>query len=397
MQSKIYFENLDVMRFFAAYIVLLSHVDLTLALMGLPNNWFSGWELSEFGRATTIWGALEGKTMTLLQALVHEMGAMAVVFFFVLSGFLITLLLLRENRECGQIDLRRFYLRRILRIWPLYFMVVVLGLYVLPEMGEAFYVKAQSPNLDGDWRSLDLPYLLILPNLSLGLMSGGYPPNIGQAWSIGVEEQFYLFWPLLFLLVRNRPRWLFVFIGCLVMLKFCCLELGAPRWLQLFMATMKFESMAIGGLGAYLYHNHAAILHSCPTRHWHLLGAVGILGVVLSFWFCPFPFQDGLFILQSILFLLVILSGVIVPNRMPDRLKKVLIWLGQRSYGIYMWHMMLLTFVANFLKPIFGEDKYMALPLAVISTVLTIVVCQLSYKYYELPFLRLKERIGKSI
>ena len=81
-------------------------------------------------------------------------------------------------------------------------------------------------------------------------------------------------------------------------------------------------------------------------------------------------------------------------NRMPDGLKKMLIWLGQRSYGIYMWHMMFLTLVANGLQPILGEGKYSALPLAVISSVLTIVVCQLSYKYYGLPFLKLKERFG---
>ena len=382
------------MRFFAAYIVLLSHVDLTLALMGLPNNWFNCWKLIETGQGATIWGALDGKPMSLLQALIHEMGAMAVVFFFVLSGFLITLLLLREHRERGQIDIRRFYLRRILRIWPLYFLVVILGLYVLPELGEAFYVKSQSPNLEGDWRALDLPYLLILPNLSLGLMSGGHPPNIGQAWSIGVEEQFYLFWPFLILLVCNRPKWLTVFIGCLVMVKFLFLEFGAPRWLQVFMATMKFESMAIGGLGAFLYHNHAATLHSYSTRHWNLLGVLGIFGVIFSFWLCPIGLQDGLFIIQSVLFLLVILFGVMVPNRMPEGLKKMFIWLGQRSYGIYMWHMMFLTLVANGLKSILGEDEHTALPLAVISSVLTIFVCQLSYRFYELPFLKLKERFG---
>ena len=209
---QVYYPRLDIMRFVAAYVVLLSHVELSRGLMGLPSNWFNHWaELAQSGHQN-LWELYSGSGYKLSAALGHEAGAMSVIFFFVLSGFLITLLLLREHDHKGDIDISRFYLRRIFRIWPLYFLVVLLGLYVLPHVGDWFFVSQQSPNLDARWWALDLPYLLVLPNVSNGLMLGEFPPNIGQAWSIGVEEQFYLFWPWLFLAFRKRLVWLFVFI-----------------------------------------------------------------------------------------------------------------------------------------------------------------------------------------
>jgi len=391
-QNPMYFENLDIMRFVAAYLVLLSHVELTLGLMGLPNNWSSPWADLEASGAANLWQAYEGNLSILLHALSHEMGAMAVIFFFVLSGFLITLLLLREKESKGKIDIKKFYLRRVLRIWPLYFLVVTLGLYVLPQLGDAFYVQSQTPNLSLDWKILDLPYLLILPNLSNGLMLGGFPPNIGQAWSIGVEEQFYLFWPWLFLLIKAKPKWLLVFIGLVVVIKFSALQFGWPRWLQIFLVTMKFESMAIGGIGAFLYHQ--SWLGWIRSMGWRILGLFGLIGVVLTFFLCPASVQDALFLFQSAFFLLIILAGVMLPNRMPDWSKKPLIWLGQRSYGIYMWHMMFLTFSAYVIVRVGATSDNMVLWMIVISSALTFFFSNLSYRYFELPFLRLKQRFA---
>ena len=391
-KNLIYFENLDIMRFVAAYLVMLAHIELTMALIGLPNNWTNPWaDLEQSGEAH-LWNAYNGSFLRLLHALSHEMGAMAVVFFFVLSGFLITLLLLRERKSKGGIDVKRFYLRRVLRIWPLYFLVIGLGLYVLPNLGDAFQVRSQSPNLQQDWRILDLPYLLLLPNLSNGLMLGQFPPNIGQAWSIGVEEQFYLFWPWLFLLTKAKPKWLFTFIAFMVVTKFLALQLMWPRWLQIFLVTMKFEAMAIGGVGAYAYSQGTFNVVSSNT--WRALGFFGVFGLLMTFWFCPSSIQDALFLFQSGCFLLVILAGVHLPNKMPIEMKKCLIWLGKRSYGIYMWHMMFLTFSVRLVSS-FDVCSGAFIPLVIAgSTVMTITVSHISYKWLEMPFLRLKRRFG---
>ena len=391
-KKPLYFENLDIMRFVAAYLVLLSHVELTMGLMGLPNNWSNPWADLESSGKANLWSAYNGDLLKLFHAFSHEMGAMAVIFFFVLSGFLITLLLLREKETKGRIDVKRFYLRRVLRIWPLYFVVVLLGLYGLPFLGDAFYVKSQSPNLGADWKVLDLPYLLILPNLSNGLMLGGFPPNIGQAWSIGVEEQFYLFWPWLFILLKAKPKWLTVFIALVVAVKFMALQWGWPRWLQIFLVTMKFESMAIGGIGAYLYFN--GTLRFVTKTAWRLIGVLAVGGILVSFIMCPIQIQDALFLIQSGFFLLIILAGVILPNQMPVAVKRPLIWLGQRSYGIYMWHMMFLTFSGYLTTRLLPVDFLSPESVVVLSTGLTIAVSHLSYQWLEMPFLRLKHRIG---
>ena len=380
------------MRFVAAYLVLLSHVELTMGLMGLPNNWSNPWADLESSGKANLWSAYNGNLSKLLHAFSHEMGAMAVIFFFVLSGFLITLLLLREKEATGKIDVKRFYLRRVLRIWPLYFVVVLLGLYGLPLLGDAFYVKSQSPNLAADWRILDLPYLLILPNLSNGLMVGGFPPNIGQAWSIGVEEQFYLFWPWLFILLKAKPKWLTVFIVLVLAVKVMALQWGWPRWLQIFLVTMKFESMAIGGIGAYFYFKGG--IKMIPMNAWRVIGAGALLGILGSFVLCPPQIQDALFLVQSCFFLLVILAGVVLPNKLPLVVRGPLVWLGQRSYGIYMWHMMFLTFSAYISSRLFPANLLNPATVVLLSTAMTIGMSHLSYMLLEMPFLRLKHRLG---
>jgi peptidoglycan/LPS O-acetylase OafA/YrhL len=393
LEKSAYFENLDIMRFVAAYVVLLSHVELTLGLMGLPNKWSNPWADLESSGEVHLWSAYGGDLSKLLHALSHEMGAMAVIFFFVLSGFLITLLLLREKEVRGQIDVRRFYMRRVLRIWPLYFVVVILGLYVLPYLGGAFYVASQSPNLSTDWRILDLPYLLILPNLSNGLMQGGFPPNIGHAWSIGVEEQFYLFWPWLFLLIKAKPKWLVAFIAVVVAIKFISLQWEWPRWLQIFLVTMKFESMAIGGIGAFLYHH--GWLKGVGKNVWRFMALLSLAGVVISFALCPGSIQDALFLVQSGFFLLIILAGVMLPKTFPQRMSKPLIWLGQRSYGIYMWHMMFLTLSAYSLRGHEVEQYIASIAwMVVMSSALTFLMSHLSYRWLEMPFLQLKGRFA---
>ncbi|MBK8094069.1 MAG: acyltransferase [Verrucomicrobiaceae bacterium] len=113
--------------------------------------------------------------------------------FFVLSGFLITYLLLEEETKTGTISVRHFYVRRILRTWPLYFLVVALALFVWP----VFFPIIAGEHTSAIRHSIAglACYALLLPNLAAIFL---HPlPFAGQTWSIGVEEQFYLVWPVL--------------------------------------------------------------------------------------------------------------------------------------------------------------------------------------------------------
>ncbi|HEY4062602.1 MAG TPA: acyltransferase [Puia sp.] len=155
--NKIYIPGLNGVRAIAALIVLFSHIDEYSYRFGLPAI-----------------GLFE-----------KGMAGYGVTIFFTLSGFLITYLLLIEKK--GGISIKRFYVRRILRIWPLYYLVIIIGILLLLFLPQ---VKAQGNPIYG----LAM-FVCFLPNLAYTL--GMTLTTITPLWSVGVEEQFYLIWPWL--------------------------------------------------------------------------------------------------------------------------------------------------------------------------------------------------------
>ena len=132
----------------------------------------------------------------------HQNGGYGVQLFFILSGYLITTLLLREEARYGRIALRAFWIRRILRIWPLYYLLILIGFFVLPGLDGQFGTT--------DYRDLLgmhlLPFLGFVGNWSMALIKPA-PDWISVLWSVCVEEQFYLVVPLFIALVAPRvPR-----------------------------------------------------------------------------------------------------------------------------------------------------------------------------------------------
>lgn len=190
--NKLYFPNLNGLRFIAAFIVIIGHQEQIKEMFGFDTYYF-----------------LKNS----------ESGKLGVVLFFVLSGFLITYLLLTEEKITSTIAIKNFYKRRILRIWPLYFLLVFLSFFILPHI--SFF--DWSPNQEVySLRNL-LFYLLVLPNVVWGL--GFYVPYISQAWSIGVEEQFYFIWPFLMKYFKNKIFLLISVIAIYLMIKFLLLPL----------------------------------------------------------------------------------------------------------------------------------------------------------------------------
>src|SRR2546430_13098117 len=177
-KAKIYFPGLHGLRFFAALMVVFSHVELIKDYHGYPNLY-----------ATNL--------------AVYESGRMGVTLFFVLSGFLISYLLLTEKKVAGTVAVRKFYLRRILRIWPLYYLLVFLPFMILPRIG-FFAVPKYSALLPVNFRYTLPLYILLLPQVALSIFDP--VPFAEPLWSIGVEEQFYLLWPLLLKHVRKFLR-----------------------------------------------------------------------------------------------------------------------------------------------------------------------------------------------
>src|SRR3954467_2499920 len=165
-----WFYNLDGFRFFAALFVVLGHIEVIKSRFGLPSFSDNGFLMN--------------------------IGPIAVTFFFVLSGFLIAYLLMVEQQKSGssrkKINITRFYKNRILRIWPLYYILVLFVYFVLPHFS-LFNYSGYDSSFSKDPQGLVL-FLSFCPNLSEFLR--GNVLYLGQTWSLGVEEFFYVFFPI---------------------------------------------------------------------------------------------------------------------------------------------------------------------------------------------------------
>lgn len=327
--------------------------------------------------------------------LIFEAGSLGVIFFFVLSGFLITYLLLKEKSLTGTVAVRKFYLRRIFRIWPLYYLIVLSGFLLLPHFHiiELPYLNA---HLSDGYGLKFLLYVIMLPNLAFAMFVA--VPHIGQTWSIGVEEQFYLLWPLLIKHSKNIIRMLFSVIGILVTMKAVVLYLSVVYpanetllVLKPFLAMTKMESMAIGGLGAWFLFDKEKI----KILYSNVLMFISIVSVVLMVYFVPDILQNGAYLIYSVLFLIIILNVSCNPHCILKLENKLFVMLGNISYGIYMYHMLMIAVVLGYLNK-WGfaiNNGWKSQTVVYAGTItLTVLVAWISYNLFEKKILRLKTR-----
>lgn len=340
--------GLNTLRFYAALCVVLAHLD------------------SQFDVPNPLTKAIAFFTLD---------AQSAVNFFFVLSGFLITLLLLRERATNGQISVRDFYARRGRRIWPLYYGMVFIGLLLLPWLfGESYPLAEPHPT---QW----LFVLLLLPNFA------GLSAPLAHLWTIGIEEQFYAVWPW----TARRDGILLRAIAGVLILKIALVSLGTflfpPRMLALLM-DLRYESMAIGAFAAFVYFKQAPIMKWLyhPLSQW--LAAV----LMLCFVVWTFPQSLRVVLVSSCSFAIIILNVATNP-RAWLRLNHP--WgerLGKISYGIYMVHFPVL-FLCVFLiaRLQLPQIPYIIL-LYALTIGATILAASLSYQYFELPIQRTRWR-----
>lgn len=357
---KKHINGLDTLRAVAALVVVIGHIELIKSNLGIPN-------------------LLNHAFVPLAD------GHIAVYLFFVLSGFLITYLLIREKEQYGKIGLRDFYMRRILRIWPVYYMVMLIS-YVLFDA--AYSIKST------------LLCLFFCPNIAAALDIGW--PTSPQIWSIGVEEQFYLFWPLLlgFIPARRVVLFLLLFFFGFSLLPYGIDFLNNQVWQSNVLADFsngffynsKFGCMSIGCLFGYLY----AVDH--PKLSWFRNRPVAITAVAAAFglWFMDvrFPhFTDEIF---SFLFALLILNVASGKTYEPTIANRISGFLGKISYGIYMYHwIVLLLAVEIFPYRLFAGDATYNVVFYLVVLTGTIGMAWLSYHTLEAYFRKLKRKFER--
>ena len=322
---------------------------------------------------------------------VEEAGASGVCVFFTLSAFLITELLLREKEETGTIHRLAFFLRRMLRIWPLYFAAIFISV-----AATFVYHRWTAP------AHFVVPYLLLCGNVATSVL-GHYPRNglLAPLWSISVEEQFYLLWPfLLFSMGRGGVKLAIALIlpiawgvDLLVPL------LGGARDPNLWTNSLsQYQYFAIGALLALLLHRRPLGLRA-PIRALMLALAIALLGLAafpFHFLFAvpperPFSILAGYLCNDAACVLLLVAAlGAHVP-----RWANPLRYLGKISYGMYVFHFTIWIGLAAAMTRLLHLSLRSIMPgLYGLVLCVTILVSALSYEYFEKRFLRLKERLA---
>ena len=322
-------------------------------------------------------------------------GYLGVDLFFVVSGFLITTLLLRERNETGRIRLGAFWTRRARRLLPALAVLVLLCCTAAWAIGGDVLVGL-GPQVLGA-ATFSSNWLLLATGSSY--FGDSLPELFRNLWSLAVEEQFYLVWPLLLVLVLVRmPRPLrLVPVGLLAAasaVAMAVLDTPADSTRVYYGTDTHAFGLAIGAFLAMLAISwpHRALEWSRAARR--LLGVVGpiallaLLGLaVLMPGDAPFVFQGGLVIVA--LLTAVVIATLLVPNTPLARLLDlgVFRWVGKRSYGLYLWHWPVFVLVVSAV-PGWQHDGATGWALGGIALVISVAVAAVSYRFIEQPIRR---------
>ncbi len=373
MGNKLHFHSLDAFRFFAFFKVFLLHVPITSAV------------------AFPVFGFLK------------KGGGIGVSFFFVLSGFLISYLLIHEKISTNKVDIKKFFIRRTLRIWPLFFLIIIL-MFVLPVNIKTLFLgfNEYGYGYDLDWHFS----FFFLENYKMYLTD--MHPNattITMFWTLCIEEHFYILWVFaMFFIPKNR---ILLFLICSVILaivsRFIEPLVIHNEHIETQEIFTNLDFFAIGGILGYFvaknFEKVAGFIDSIPFFIRVLTVLIVIAFVVFQSEIYPYhyPSVGNVFRPTVIAILFTCLIAVFIPkdSKLKFSDKNPLSYLGKISYGLYIYH----AFVMVGLNKIFIHFN---LPLVnwanlslfmLISFISSVVISSLSYHYFEKPFLRLRERI----
>ena len=365
LQERFYFPELDSIRFFLFWGVWGYH-----ALPRQENVYTEHHVPAAFASLIT----------SILKA-----GMASLDVFFILSAFLITELLLREKELRGVPDLKAFYIRRLLRIWPLYFFMIALAGFV------SIFDRSQPLG----W-AYALSFLLFAGNWIMVFRGFPRAEIIGPLWSVSFEEQFYLLWPLV---VRRASKRNLIQIatGLLVLAAFARLILllkhtgGQPIWYNSF---ARLDSIACGILLAAIFHGRPTLRVGLATRLALLLAGISawlIVGLRCGL-LDPVPTLLGgmigypLMSLGGVAIFLCVLGAA--QDGLPFLKYSWLVYFGKISYGLYAYHFLGLQLSHHLLTRYHNAHSWTLSWLCGLAITFSLAV--VSFRWLESPFLRLK-------
>lgn len=366
--EKLFFPNLDGLRFLSFFLVFLSHSFATDSQAIKEMLWFK-----------------------LIKVRIFSDGDIGVSFFFVLSGFLITYLLIKEKELLGNINVKSFYIRRALRIWPLYYLVMIFGFLIFPIIKQ---MLGQVPN-----EVANPLYCFTFLNNFDSIKHVPDASTIAVMWSVAIEEQFYLIWPILFYF---SPKKYFAHVIIAVIILSNLFRIFNVQHSSVDIHTFGvITDMAVGGLFAYLCYYNTSFLNKIKLLpKWFI-----IIPYLLTILFIVFKQEifaaDAMKVLKRLImgttFALIIVEQNFCENSLfkIGRFKRISA-LGKYTYGLYCLHPIAVLISVIILRKLslnqFSWQMWLLeLP---ISFILSLAISWVSFTYFESWFLKLKDKFS---
>lgn len=352
MKDKpVYFEGINALRFFAAFAIIVFHSTQNLQDK-FPNS---------------------------IKMFVHNL-PIGVDLFFLISGFLIVYLLLLEKQSTQGILLDKFYIRRILRIFPLYFFIVLIA-----------FVRHHKPQAEVDFSQ----FLFFAGNFWMIKTNSWTMSELNPLWSLCIEEHFYLIVPFLLVLIPiDKVKFLFLSVIVISLIYRLYVSVFLEfNWMNIYCHSLsRCDMIAIGGLIAY-YHYMGKIRLNIKLS-WVLAGLI-----YLSLLMMVVDYNDytslNYALFKKYLFtgpLIFLFSGIIL-NTNTGKLfisfkhNRPLNYLGKISFGLYMYHSLMIELV-NTIQ--FINHSWVLTILVV--TIFTIILATISFEFFEKQFLKLNHK-----
>lgn len=329
---------------------------------------------------------IESSHLDTLLLYLHEIGWMGVDLFFVLSGFLVSGLLFKEYKKTGKVSVKRFLIRRGLKIYPsFYFFIATTCLYQLMRF------KPLNPYTI-------LAEILYVQNYFSGLWN--------HSWSLAVEEHFYLSIIVIFVLLQWKKDNLtklpyilaFILLLCTVLRTFYILNNSLiPLNKELYLTHFRIDSLIFGVLISYINYYHKSFIKKLFSTTWMIFIITILISPCIIFpnFTSNFMFCIGFTILYlafGALILWVIQNEILYTPK--NFLNKILRKIGIYSYSIYLWHMPVKFWFLNAFHMVFSSNYYLDLLVYLLSSVLIGIFMS---KIIEIPIIKFRDKLYPSL
>lgn len=368
VKKTIFFPNLDGLRFICFFLVFMVHSFVTDKVEITDTLFYK-----------------------FIKLFLFKGGSLGVNMFFVLSGFLITYLLISEKNMTGRVNIKNFYIRRILRIWPMYFFCVLFGFIIFPIFKTMF---GEVPNETAQ----PIYYFLFISNFDLMRTGGADSSMLNILWSVSIEEQFYLFWPLIVFFTPKRMLGVIIF-GIII-----------------FSNVFRLYNYQINEIEIHTFSAANDLGIGCLTAFLSLCNKVWIADFIKK--------SKAFYILAHFVFIIFFLSYEQVNLQGWDFVKRVFFsssfaliiylqcfsnvkifalsksksisTLGEYTYGLYCLHMIAILVVIKLFAKFYPTYNIYVLFLVIfpISYILSITIAKISFRYFESYFLKLKNKFA---